>query len=754
MATRRNSTDRVQAQQQQSPTGIPKPEQNNPDPSAAGLNDPAVQAAIQRGAMRRAQADMAAGRRPGSTPMTPPATEGRMQQPVTGGPTADAQPIQHTDERVGGIVNDASSGDPLGTQPMAGKRMTEDRIRKARAIMEKYKSGKRSIDRRIQGSQRWWAGKNWEMINEKADVKGVEEFHRNTRWLWNSIVGKHADGMDSYPEPIILPRSEDDKAEAKNLTDIIPVVLAQNKFRDTYSEYLWQRDIEGTGAYSCTWDSRKYHGLGDISVNKVNLLNLFWEPGINDIQESSNVFHVAMVDNDLLYDMYPQTKGHLGKNAEQINKYYTDDHVDEEDKSLVIDWYYHRYDPEQERQVLHYCKFVNSIILYATEDDQGDPMDPTGSSPARDGLYDHGKYPFILDPLYPVPNSCCGLGLVDIAADVQMDIDIISEALVQNAEITSRTRYLVRTDSGINEKELMDTRNPIVHFSGTLDPNSFQNIPVNPVPSNAVELYQQKIEELKFVTGNSDVNNGSTPSGVTAAAAIQALKEDSGRASKDSNRGAFRAYEELVKMVIELIRQFYNQQRIFRITGPRGEMDFVAYSNAGLVPQDQGMDFGIDMGVRVPEFDIDVHVQREDAYTRLSQNELAIQLYQMGVFNPQMAPMVLQMMDMMDFKGKDELVQKIQQNGDLASMLSQVLQISVQLAAQAGDPNAQAQLMAIAEQLGMPIQAPAAQGGPATEEARHETDPSNGDGNAKLQTRQDTILKNASERAQSATRPE
>ena len=754
MATKRNSTERVQSQQQ-APAGMPRePAQMNPDASAAGINDPEVQAAIQRGAMRRAQADMAAGRRPGSTPMTPPATEGRMQQPVTGGPAADQQPIQHTDERVGGIVNDTSSGDPMSTQPMAARRMTEERIRKARMIMDRYKRGKASVDRRVQESQKWWKGKNWEVIQEKTDVKGVEEFHRNTRWLWNSIAGKHADAMDSYPEPIIMPRAEDDKQEAENLTDIIPVVLSQNRFEETYSDCQWQKLIEGTAVYSVIWDSHKFHGLGDISVNKITLLNLFWEPGINDIQESSNVFHVAMVDNELLYDMYPQTKGHLGKNADPINKYPTDDNVDDEDKSLVVDWYYHRYDPEQDRQVLHFCKFVNSIILYATEDDQGDPMDPAGGSPARDGLYDHGMYPFVLDPLYPVEGSPCGYGYVDIGKDIQMDIDIISEACVQNADICSRTRYLVRQDSGINEQELMDTRNPIVHFSGTLDPNSFQQIPVNTVPGNCVELMQQKIEELKFITGNSDVNNGATPSGVTAAAAIQALKEDSGRTSKDSNRAAFRAYKQLVTMVIELIRQFYNQQRIFRIKGPNGEMQFVPYSNAGLVPQDQGMDFGIDMGVRVPEFDIDVHVQREDAYTRLSQNELAIQLYQLGVFNPQMAPMVVQMLDMMDFKGKEELVQKIQQNGDLANMLSQVLQIAVQLAGQAGDPSAQAQLMAIAQQLGMPIQAPAAQGGPAMEDARHETDPSNGDGKANLQTRQDTILQKASERAQSATRPE
>lgn len=756
MPRRRSERGQADQDQPRSQQGFGSDVPMGSESGAAGLDDPAVQEAIQRGAMRRAQADMRAGIQPGSRPIVPPATEGRMANPMTG---MDQQPTGDMGERVdpkqGNVPGTDDSRHGPGGSGMPGQqtRITKERLNKAMSILNEYKKGKATVDRRIQESQKWWKGQNWRMIQDDGVADGVQEQHRNTKWLWNSIVGKHADAMDSYPEPIFLPRAEDDKEEAENLTSVVPVILEQNGFEATYSDDQWQKMIEGTAAYSVTWDSHKFHGLGDVSISKVNVLNLFWEPGVNNIQESTNVFHVALIDNELLSEMYPQLRGHLGQPSEAVNRYPTDDHVDTSDKSLVIDWYYHRYDQEQDRQVLHFVKFCNGIVLYATEDDQGDPSLPEAGIPARDGLYNDGQFPFVLDPLYPVEGSPCGYGYIDIAKDIQTDIDLISEACVLNAAVNARPRYAVREDSGINEAEFQDLRQTLIHFHGNLDQNSFFQIQTSQVGGNTVGMLQQKIEELKFVTGNSDVNNGATPAGVTAAAAIQALKEDSGRSSKDSNRAAFRAYKEIVGMVIERIRQFYNQERIFRIKGQDGSTDFVTFSNAGLVPQYQGNDFGIDMGYRVPEFDIEVHVQREDAYTRLSQNELAIQMYQMGIFNPQMAPMASQMLEMMDFKGKDELVAKIRESGDLANMLSQVLQIAYEQANQLGDQQAAAQLAAIGEQMGMPLQIQAPQGGALQEEARHETDPSNGDGKASLQTRQDTILQKASERAQSATRP-
>ncbi|MCQ2300026.1 MAG: hypothetical protein MJZ81_07885 [Bacteroidales bacterium] len=568
----------------------------------------------------------------------------------------------------------------LGTPPAIGgeqkvvnsltqHKIGEEQLRKADMLLKKYRAGKASVEKRIIRSQQWWKLRNWEMIKEDTTLEGQGSTKNDSAWLWNCIVGKHAELIASYPEPIILPRMQDDKDEAKKLSDIVPVVMEMNGFEQVYNDCGWQKLIEGTGAYGVFWDKDKANGIGDISITKISILNLFWEPGVTDIQDSRNLFYVRLEDNDVLDSLYPQLQGRAKSSSMTLNKYRFDDNVDTTNKSLVVDWYYKR--NQNGRDVLHYVKYCGSTVLYATEDEP---------ETAETGLYDDGQYPFILDPLYPVEGSPCGYGLVDIGRDTQTDIDLLSNALVRNTTACSIPRYFERKDSGVNEEEFADLTRPIVHVNGNLGADSLSPITVTPIQGNAITMLQEKVNELKFITGNNDVNNGSTPSGVTSGAAIAALQEQSGRSSADSNKASYRVYRKVVTMVVERIRQFYDVMREFRIIGDRGQEQFTAYDNRGIVPQDQGVEFGVDMGYRMPVFDIEVRAQKETAYTRMAQNDLAIQLYQLGIFNPQQADMSLMLLDMMDFKGKEELVQKLSQMQTMQQMLMQYQQIALALA--------------------------------------------------------------------------
>lgn len=563
-------------------------------------------------------------------------------------------------------------------------RITKEILDEAMRVLRQYKAGKKSTERRIVDAQQWWKLRNWEEI-EKNGVKGSHSSKSNTAWLWNCIVGKHADAIDSYPEPVVLPRMEDDKDEAKILSEIVPVVMAQNGFEQTYNDAAWQKMTEGTGAYGVFWDREKLNGLGDISITRVNLLNLFWEPGVNDIQDSKNLFHVALMDNDVLQQIYPQLRGQQLGGDKFVTEYRYDDNIDTTNKSLVIDWYYHGY--AGKRKILHYCKFVGEHVLYCTEDNP---------ETVERGLYDDGLYPFVLDPLFPIEGSPAGFGYIHVGKDTQQDIDLISQAVVTNAVLNATPRFFIRKDGAVNEQEFADTTKPFVHVNGQLGQDTI--LPVNPpnMPGNVMDVLMSKIDELKFVTGNTDVSNGGVPSGVTAASAIAALREESGRSSKDSNKAAYRAYARIVTMVIERIRQFYDMPRKFRIVGADGSESFVTYSNKGLAPQAQGDDFGIDMGYRVPTFDLDIRAQRENAYTRASQNELAIQLYQLGVFNPQTADQSVMMLDMMDFKGKDELITKVRSMGAMAQAFQQIAQIASQMALQSGNQQTAVMIQQIA----------------------------------------------------------
>ena len=589
--------------------------------------------------------------------------------------------------------------EPIAPTPMAGQepapkvqKIGAEQLQQFTKILEEYKAGKVQTEQRILASENWWKLRN--SIEEQKDSKaaGDEGFKSVSGWLHNVIVSKHADAMKAFPEPNILPREQGDKGEALMLTAIVPCILEQNNFESTYSDCAWQKLKTGTGCYKVVWDSSKLNGLGDIHVERVNLLNVYWEPGVTDIQRSRYFFHTEMWDKDILEERYPQLKGKLNGQSFVSTKFLYDDHVKTENKHTVIDVYYHRY--IHGKNTLQYVKYVGDQVIYATENDTQRPtkqvVDPMtgqpmivedGLSMAERGLYDHGKYPYFFDALYPIEGSPCGYGYVDLCRNPQMEIDILKTAMIKNAMVGATPRYFSRIDGNINEEEFLDLSKPIVHVNGNVDETTLRRVDHVALDGMYVNLLTSSIDELRETSGNTEAATGSTPGSVTAASGIAALQEAAGKTSSDSTQASYRVYSDMVEMIIELIRQFYDMPRKFRILGQYGMERYETYTNKGLKPQHQGVAFGQDMGYRLPVFDIKVSAQKKNVYTKVAQNELALQFFQLGFFNPQMVDQALMCLEMMDFDDKDAVMQKISQMGTMHQKLLQYMQLALQMAA-------------------------------------------------------------------------
>ena len=538
-----------------------------------------------------------------------------------------------------------------------------EQIRAARQTLQKYKEGKANLEQKIIESEQWYKLRNWECMRKQN--KQEDQVEPVSGWLFNSIANKHADAMDNFPSPNFLPREEGDKGEAEMLSSIVPVILKQNDFEETYDIEADDKLKGGTGVYGVFWDSGKLNGLGDIAIVSEDILSLFWQPGLTDIQKSRNFFHVALEDNDLLLGQYPQLQGKLGSSTLDLSQFIYDDAVDTSEKSAVVDWYYKK--NYGGRKVLHYCKFVNDEVLFATENDPEN---------YPNGWYDHGLYPYVFDPLYRMKGTPCGFGIVDVGKSPQEYIDRGNQAIMENMLGNASPRHFIRNDGSVNEKEYADMTKKFVHVDGNLGQDSILPIQGKPLDGTYVEVINNKVDELKEVTGNRDVSNGGTTGGVTAASGLAAMQEAGSKLSRDNNKASYRRFCKVCEMIVELIRQFYDMPRCFRIMGENGAARFVEYSNAGIKPQHQGFEMGMDMGYRTPLFDIEITAQKQSPYSKMSQNELALQFYQAGFFNPQMADQALACLDMMDFDRKQFIMQKIAQNG---TMYQQMLMMQQQM---------------------------------------------------------------------------
>ena len=593
-------------------------------------------------------------------------------------------PIAEKKEQVMPPEAMATKVTPIGSEQL--KELTQ--------ILQKYKSGKSLTEQRIIAAESWWKLRNTVEEQKETEIGKDKGFTSKSGWLHNVIVSKHADAMEAYPEPNILPREEGDRGEARMLSAIIPCVLEQNHFEATYDDAMWVKMKSGTAVFKVVWDKNKLNGLGDISVECANILNLYWEPGITDIQKSRYFFHTELCDKDILEQKYPQVQGKLHGDGFISAKFLYDDHVDTENKVTVIECYYHKY--IEGKNTLQYVKYVGDTVLFASENEVNpiiDEIEGIVKPPmAVTGLYDHGKYPYVFDPLYPIEGSPCGYGFVDICKNPQTEIDILKTSFIKNAKVGAIPRYFSRGDGTINEEEFLDLSKPIVHAPNGVDENALRRIEHTPLDGNYINVLDRTIQELRETSGNTETSTGNVSSGVTAASAIAALQEASGKGSRDSTLSSYRAYSEIVEIGIELIRQFYNLPRKFRILGQYGAEQYITYTNQGIQPQPQGNDFGQDMGMRLPVFDIKVSAQKKNVYTKVTQNELALQFFQMGFFNPQMTDQALMCLDMMEFDGRDGIMQKVAQNGTMFQKLIQYMQIALMFA-QSADPMLAQQIM-------------------------------------------------------------
>lgn len=559
---------------------------------------------------------------------------------------------------------------PEGVTPEVAERpqiINTKAIEKATKTLKDYKDGKKSFEARIVEEEQWWKLQHWDVIGK--DDKNTNRPQPVSAWLFNSVANKHADMMDNYPEPSVLPREKGDELSAKTISSILPVMFERNNYEQTYSNASWYKLKHGVVATGVFWNTELEDGLGDIDTQFIDMLNIFWQPGITDIQSSRNLFIVSLKDNDLLEMEYPQLKGKIGGKVIDVKEYVYDDAVDVSNKSVVVDWYYKKRNTAG-KTVLHFCKYVGSEILFASENDP---------EYADNGFYNHGQYPVEFDVLFPEEGTPTGFGYIKIMKSPQMYIDKLKQVMLENAVKATKPRFFAKKNVGINIDEFRDDTNEIVFVEGDIDEERLRQIDVQQVGGAAQNILQMTIDELKETSGNRDFSQGSTASGVTSGAAISALQEAGNKLSRDLISASYRTHTRVCYLAIELMRQFYDETRSFRITGETGKYEFVEFSNKmmqgeAIPPSYEGQELEPDYVqlFRKPVYDVVVKAQKRSPYSKLAQNELAKELYQLGVFNPQLADQAMTLLEMMDFDGIEKVKEKVQQGQTLMNVVNQL----------------------------------------------------------------------------------
>ena len=610
-------------------------------------------------------------------PQATPPEKPQEKEPLSGGPKHEPKQvdIRYTEKDPHSIGKKGKIDDDWVAQRMEDYR--------------KYRQGKEWLEQNIVENEEWWKLHHWKYIpKNKASQMDPEPV---SAWLFNSLANKHADAMDNYPVPAVLPREEQDQEDAQRLSDIIPCILEYSDFEQVYSDAWWYKLKQGTACYGVFWDTDAVNGMGDIVVKHIDLLNITWQPGIKYIQDSKYLFITKLVDNDELLQQYPELEDKVGDaHNGYTTEYDHDDYVDRTDQTVLFDCYYKL--KKDGRTILHYAKWACGTLLYASENDTEPRMEmnvdpitqtgvllPTKGSIAENGWYEHGMYPVVFDGLFPVEDSPVSLGYISLMRDDQMYIDKLNQIVFKYAKMVASPRWFKSRRANINTDDFADWSKVFIDVEGSVDETSLRQVQMASMPPFVIDHLNHKIDELKETSGNRDYSQGSTTAGVTSGTAIAALQEAGSKLSRDMIKSGYRAYSRIGYMVLELIRQFYDEERCFRIDGKTpGDTQFTKYSNAGIKDQMSINPFTGAEETRRPVFDIKISAQKQSPFSRTAQNETAKELYSMGFFNPAQAEPALACLEMMDFEGIEQIRENIQNNSTMLQVFQQLAQIAMQ----------------------------------------------------------------------------
>lgn len=190
----------------------------------------------------------------------------------------------------------------------------------------------------------------------------------------------------------------------------------------------------------------------------------------------------------------------------------------------------------------------------------------------EDNPYD--GIPYVMFKGAPIPGRFWPSSVVEQLREPQIELNKIKSQIRENAQ-------------RIGNPALLKDRFSNVHYTGvpgeeiTYDGTNPSGIPkyLEP-PSMPVYVVQEidRIEEsIQEISGQHEVSNSQVPAGVTAASAINLLLEQD-----DTRLGPTISEMETQlgyagRMVLELVAEYYSEERIIHVVGPDANYDFVSF---------------------------------------------------------------------------------------------------------------------------------------------------------------------------------
>jgi len=336
---------------------------------------------------------------------------------------------------------------------------------------------------------------------------------------------------------------------------------------------------------------------------------------------------------------------------------------------------------------------------------------------AVDNPYADGKFPYVRFVDTVIPGSFWGEGEVGPIMETQKLINKVGATITDWCNRMTNAVWIIDDDSGVNPASLTNQVGMIIPKKRGTEVRREQ---APALPNEVFEFYNLLMRLIDQQSGVHDTSRGRTPTGVTAASAIQSLQDADQTRIRLKERNLQASLIQLGYMVTSRMLQFYTSPRVVRITGAQEWPEFYEIFFSREEQQQQGNPYPDqfpDSQEMIPtkryvanskqyqfspstrqyvavtewqqtapskgEFDVEVQAGTSLPFMKQRRSNLAFQLYQAQAIDQEA------LLDAVEFPKKDEIMRRMDQKKQADAAAQAAQQAAAQPAPQGPDAYAQ-----------------------------------------------------------------
>jgi len=611
--------------------------------------------------------------------------------------TGEVMPVPSEHQAIDSKV--VGAGAPTNYTPSEKEKKALKLVRK---LFKKAKEEKAYYDKDFLKYYQFFRGKQWPEARPSYRHSDVINL------VFRTIQSDVPILADTRPKIEFLPQEPSDLPLAKILNQVIASDWEKYNWLNTLTECLYDAHIFGTTIAEMSFDPELENGLGAITFKSMDPFEAYPDPEAEDIKEHRNCKYFQRAE--------PMSIERIKKKWPKKGKYVKGDVIDwvdrkektnidqirfrsptdnrtivegqrtldtERNKSLVITTY-----------IMDRTSFKNEEVISVNEAGEevtefvqklkyprGRKIVIAGGIVLEDGEneFDDGKYPYARMQNYMLPREFWGVSEVEQLESPQKIFNKLVSFSLDVLTLMGNPVWIVDKSSGIDTDNLINRPGLIIEKQPGTEVRREAGTSLQPYILQLIDRMKLWFDDI---SGSNDVSRGAQPTGITAAAAIEALQEASNTRLRQKGRFIDAFLQDLGQLYVSRVFQYYKAPRIVRLTNNQGAQQFFSFNIEDRETEDGSQKVAVvsdillnkDLSTRYgdtkefalsAQFDIKVNTGSSLPFQKATKKQELLNLFDRGIIDEE------EVLNGLDYPNKDAVLQRLQERMQAQAMAAQ-----------------------------------------------------------------------------------